>query len=161
MPRDKLFRGTCNKLLQHAARFSPGRTTLRVWLNRWRGVKIGKGVSIGYDAVIETGHPYLVTLKDRSAIGIRATIIAHHYYPEETRGVVVEEDATVGVGAIVLANVVIGKGALVTAGSVVTKSVPPLTMVQGNPAVPIARMDIPFRPTISMKEFSRHLKPIP
>jgi acetyltransferase-like isoleucine patch superfamily enzyme len=92
-------------------------------------------VWIGYDAIIETSRPDLVTIGDRATVQIRATVIAHF---REQLGVVIEEDATVGAGAIVLPNVTIGRGSIVTAGSVVTKSVPPKTMVQGNPAQPIA-----------------------
>jgi serine acetyltransferase len=61
---------------------------------------------------------------------------------------------------IVLPNVIIGRGAIVTAGSVVTKSVPPKTMVQGNPARPIATGEIPFGLNVSVKEFAKALKPI-
>jgi len=42
---------------------------------------------------METSCPQLVTIRDRAAIGIRATIIAHN---REQRGVVIEEDATLG-----------------------------------------------------------------
>ena len=157
MIKDSLFRGTWNRLLQIAARFAPGATTWRVRLHRWRGVNIGKDVWIGYDAIIETSYPHLVTLKDRCSVGIRATIIAHM---REARGVVIEEDASVGPGALVLPNVTIGRGSIVTAGSVVTTSVPPMTMVQGNPARPIARIGIPLRHDVSLKEFSKNLKPL-
>ena len=73
---------------------------------------------------------------------------------------VIEEDASVGTGAIILPNVTIGRGAIVTAGSVVTKSVPPKTMVQGNPAQPIATAEIPFGLGVSLKEFAKGLRPI-
>jgi len=139
------------------ARIAPGATTTRVHLNRWRGVNIGKDVWIGYDAIIETSCPHLVTIRDRAAIGIRATIIAHN---REQRGVVIEEDATLGAGVIVLPDVTIGRGAIVTAGSVVTKSVPPKTMVQGNPAQPIATVEIPFGLGVSVKEFAKGLRRI-
>ena len=139
------------------ARNAPGATTLRVMLHRWRGVKIGRDVWIGYDAVIETSSPHLVTICDRAAIGIRVTIVAHN---REQRGVIIEEDASVGLGAIILPNVTIGRGAIVTAGSVVTKSVPPRTMVRGNPAQPIATVEIPLRLDVSVKEFAKGLKPI-
>ena len=49
---------------------------------------------------------------------------------------------------------------MVTAGSVVTQSVPPMTVVQGNPAVPVARCGIPLGKDVSVKEFSRRLKPL-
>jgi len=128
-----------------------------VWLNRWRGVHIGRQVWIGYDAILETSRPDLITIRDRATVQIRATIIAHN---RELKGVVIEEDATVGPGAIVLPNVTIGRGSIVTAGSVVTKSVPPKTRVQGNPAQPIATVEIPLRLNVSLKEFAKGLRPI-
>ena len=78
----------------------------------------------------------------------------------EQSGVVIEEDASVGTGAIILPNVTIGRGAAVTAGSVVTRSVPPKTMVQGNPARPIATVEIPLGLNVSVKEFAKGLRPI-
>ena len=154
---EPFFLGLKNRFLQMLARHMPGARSWRVWLNRWRGAKIGKDVWIGYDAIIETSRPKLVTIRDRATIQIRATIIAHF---REQRGVVIEEDATVGPGVIVLPNVTIGKGAIVAAGSVVTKSVPARTVVQGNPARPIATVDLPLRLDVSLKDFSKHLRPI-
>src|SRR5437762_1844723 len=154
---ERLLPGLRNRVLQFLARNVPGATTTRVRLNRWRGVKIGKDVWIGYDAIIETSCPHLVTIRDRAAIGMRVMIIAHN---REQRGVVIEEDASIGAGVIVLPNVVIGRGAIVAAGSVVTKSVPPKTMVQGNPARPIATVETPFGLGVSVKEFAKGLRPI-
>ena len=73
---------------------------------------------------------------------------------------VIEEDAVLGPGVIVLPNVTIGRGAIVTAGSVVTKSVPPKTMVQGNPARPIATVEVPLGLDVSMKEFAKGLRSV-
>jgi acetyltransferase-like isoleucine patch superfamily enzyme len=154
---ERLLPGIKNRILQALARHVPGATTWRVWLNRWRGVHIGRNVWIGYDAIIETSRPDLVTIRDGATVQIRATIIAHF---REQLGVVIEEDAVVGPGAIVLPNVTIGQASIVTAGSVVTKSVPPKTMVQGNPARPIARVEIPFRMNVTVKEFSKGLRRI-
>src|SRR5437763_8606190 len=155
---ERLLLGLKNRLLQMVARSAPGATTWRVKLHRWRGVKIGRDVWIGYDTIIETSYPHLVTIGDRSSIGIRATIVAHN---REQQGVVIEEDVSVGAGAVILPNVTIGRGAIVTAGSVVTKSVPPKTMVQGNPAQPIATVEIPLRRHVSVKEFAKGLRSIP
>jgi acetyltransferase-like isoleucine patch superfamily enzyme len=152
---ERTLPGLRNRILQLLARVVPGAMSARVRLNRWRGVHIGEDVWIGYDAIIETSCPHLVTIRDRAAIGIRATIIAHN---REQQGVVIEEDAVLGPGVIVLPNVIIGHGAIVTAGSVVTKSVPPKTMVQGNPARPIARVEVPFRLSVSVKEFAKGLR---
>ncbi len=154
---ERLWPGLKNRFLQALARHAPGATTWRVWLNRLRGVHIGKDVWIGYDAIIETSSPQLVTIRDRATVQIRATIIAHF---REQRGVVIEEDATVGPGAIILPNVTIGRGSIVAAGSVVTRSVPPHTMVQGNPARPVATVEVPLRLNVSVKEFSKGLRRI-
>jgi carbonic anhydrase/acetyltransferase-like protein (isoleucine patch superfamily) len=152
-----VLRGVANRVLQHLARIMPGAETVRVALHRARGVKIGKNVWIGYDAILDTSRPHLITLEDGSAIGMRATIIAHF---RELQGVRIEQDAFVGPGAIVLPNVVVGRGAVVTAGSVVTQSVPPMTVVQGNPAVAVAKCGVPLRMDVTVKQFSRRLKPL-
>jgi heptaprenylglycerol acetyltransferase len=155
--REPVLRGMLNRLLQELARKLPGATSLRIWLNRWRGVKIGSGVWIGYDTIIETSKPHLVTIKDGASIGLRCTIVAHH---RELHGVMIEEDADIGTGVIILPGVTIGRGAAVTAGSVVTKSVPPMILVQGNPAVPIAKVGIPLKLNVTVREWIKHLKPI-
>jgi acetyltransferase-like isoleucine patch superfamily enzyme len=155
---DGLFLGTKNRMLQLIARNAPGALSLRPRLHRWRGVKIGRNVWVGYDAIIETSYPFLVTIGNEATIGIRAIIIAH--FQGLDKGVVIEDGAFLGPGVIILPNVVIGRGAVVTAGSVVTRSVPPMTVVQGNPAVPIAKCGIPLSRNVRVEEFSRHLKPL-
>jgi acetyltransferase-like isoleucine patch superfamily enzyme len=157
MSKDGFISGMKNRILQNLARNAPGAQSLRITLHRWRGVKIGEGCWIGYDAIIETAHPEYVTMKDGASIGIRAVIIAHF---RELHGVVIEEDASIGPGAIIMPNVTIGRGAVVTAGSVVTKNVPPMTIVQGNPAKAIAKVGVPLKMNISLREFSSKLRPL-
>jgi acetyltransferase-like isoleucine patch superfamily enzyme len=149
--------GLKNRLLQMVARAAPGASTLRVCLHRWRGVKIGKGVWIGYDAVIETSKPQLVTIGDEAVIGIRATVIAHF---REVRGVTIGPKASIGPGAIIMPGVTIGEGAVVTAGSVVTRSVPPMTVVQGNPAKAVARNRVALLPEVTVAQFAASLRPL-
>lgn len=156
-PDEGVLRGMFSRVLQLLARISPGARTLRVMLHRARGVKIGKGVWIGYDVVLDTARPDLITIEDGASISIRATIVAHF---KQFRGVKIEREAFIGPGAIILPNVVIGHGAVVTAGSVVSQSIPPMTVVQGNPAVPVARCGVALRQDISMKAFSRALQPL-
>lgn len=155
--KEAQLRGLVNRLLQNLARILPGARTLRVALHRARGVQIGKNVWIGYDVVLDTSRPHLITIEDGSSIGMRVTIIAHF---KETQGVTIERDAFVGPGVILLPNVVVGQGAVITAGSVVTQSVPPMTVVQGNPATPVARCGVPLGNDVSVREFSRRLKPL-
>jgi len=151
-----LLSGIKNRILDKIARGAPGAQTIRPLLHRWRGVSIGKEVWIGYDSIIETAKPHLVTIGDGATIGIRNIIVAH--FREWERPVVIEEEAFLGPGVIVLPNVVIGRGAVVAAGSVVTTSVPHHTMVRGNPAKPVARVGKPPNAGVSFQEFSASLR---
>ena len=155
--RESVVRGFANRIFQHLARILPGAQTVRVALHRARGVCIGSNVWIGYDVVLDTSRPFLITLEDGCVLSLRVTVLAHF---RESTGVKIERDAFVGAGALILPGVVIGQGAVVAAGSVVTRSVPPFTMVQGNPAVPVARCGIPLHPTVTLREFSRSLQPV-
>lgn len=161
--RDPLIRGIRNRVLQVLALYAPGADGLRVRLHRWRGVEIGDRVFIGTDALIETAYPHLVRIGNGVDLGMRTTIIAHQQGEaiDETRpSVRIENDAFIGPGSLVLPNVTIGAGAVVNAGSVVTRSVPPLTMVQGSPARPVARCGIPLGRSTPLREFYKRLKPI-
>lgn len=155
---DNFFRGTRNRVLQLLARELPGAMSLRLVLHRWRGVKVGSMVCIGYDTIIETAHPELVTIRDGATVGIRCTLLAHFW--DFQKPITIEEDAFLGPGAIVLPGVVVGRGAVVTAGSVVTASVPPFTMVQGNPAKPIARVGKPAKEGVKFQDFVVSLRPL-
>jgi serine acetyltransferase len=150
-------RGLFNRTLQLVARVLPGARSLRVLLHRWRGVRIGTNVWIGYDVILDTSRPFLISIEDGCTVSMRVTIVAHF---RESTGVKIERDVFIGPGAIILPNVVIGRGSVVTAGSVVTRSVPPMTVVQGNPAVPVAKCGIPLRPDVTLNEFTRLLRPI-
>lgn len=150
------WRSVRNRTLQLLAQAGPGHRTLRVKLHRARGVKIGTNVYIDYDVILETAHPELIIIEDDVQIGVRVTIIAHF---GGIGGVTIERDAFLDTGVIVMPSVVVGHGAVVTAGSVVTRSIPPLTLAQGNPAKPIARLSEPIghKPKT---EFYRSLRPL-
>jgi len=46
------IKGIKNRVFQLLAHFAPGARSVRVWLHRQRGVKMGKNVWIGYDVVL-------------------------------------------------------------------------------------------------------------
>jgi acetyltransferase-like isoleucine patch superfamily enzyme/acyl carrier protein len=164
--RDSVWGGVKNRLFQLAALYAPGYKTTRVWLHRMRGVSIGSNVSIGMSALIETAYPRLVSIGNNVSIGMRAIIIAHlrdlttQARVSNQPTVQIEDNVYIGPGVIVLPNVTIGHGAVVSAGSVVSRSVPPQTLVQGNPAKPIARCGVSLGGGVSYEQFLRHLTPI-
>ena len=53
----------------------------------------------------------------------------------------VENGASIGANSTIVCGVTIGEYAMVAAGSVVTKNVAPYTLVMGNPARPVAKID--------------------
>jgi acetyltransferase-like isoleucine patch superfamily enzyme len=87
------------------------------------------GITIGDDVflapmvqMLAVNHVYHDTSRPISAQGITC------------QGIVVEDGAWIGGGAIVLDGVRIGQNAVVGAGAVVTRDVPPYAVVVGNPA---------------------------
>ena len=146
-----------DRILQLIAFHMPGAKSLRVRLHRWRGVKIGHGVWIGYQVLLDTSRPDLISIGDNVIISVRAMLIAHFRGPQ---GITIENDAFIGPGAIILPNVTIGRGAVVTAGSVVSSSVGPMTVVQGNPARPIAKCGVTLGEQTTMGQFLRSLRPL-
>jgi len=164
--KDSAWSGLKNRLFQLAALYAPGFKTTRVWLHRKRGVSIGNNVSIGVSALIETAYPRLISIGNNVSIGMRAVIIGHlRDLTTQSRDtnqptVRIEDNVYIGPGVIVLPNVTIGHGAVVSAGSVVSRSIPPQTLVQGNPAKPIARCGVSLGGGVSYEQFIRHLTPI-
>ena len=164
-PKETLLGGLRNRLLQGLARSFPGAFTFRVWAHRKRGVKIGRNVRIAADVMIETAHPQWVSIGDNVQIGEQCLILAHiHSLPprkSELLGYIsvsIDDDAYIGAASVILPYVKIGRGAVVTAGSVVTRSIPAMTMVQGNPARPVARCGVPLLWDTPIKKFYANLK---
>lgn len=87
------------------------------------GITLGRDVGIGPAVKILTSTH---TEAGRAVPILRA--------PIERAPVVIEDDADVGVGAIILPGVRIGRGAQVGAGAVVTEDVPDYAIVVGVPA---------------------------
>ena len=109
------------------------------------GFSIGRDVYIADDLMIveeltERGN---VTIGDRVSIAPRVTLVtSSHPNRSRIRGfaplaagpIVIEDDAWLGAGCVILPGVHIGRGAVVGANSVVVSSVPPLHVVAGQPA---------------------------
>jgi amino acid adenylation domain-containing protein len=162
--KESFFQGPLNRVLQMVARTGPG--ALRVKAHRWRGVRMGTNILIGYDTIIETSYPWLVSIGSNSAIGMRVTMIGHFLGMERSSlkdrkvSIDIGENVWIGPGSLILPNVSIGDGSVVAAGSVVAGSVPPGVMVQGNPAKPVARCPVPIKPDMPFEEFVKHLEPL-
>jgi acetyltransferase-like isoleucine patch superfamily enzyme len=86
-------------------------------------IRIGRGVQIApYCAFYNYDH------------GFKAGELIHDQPLESKGGIIVDDDAWLGVRVVVLAGVRIGKGAVVGAGAVVTHDVPDGAIAVGSPA---------------------------
>jgi acetyltransferase-like isoleucine patch superfamily enzyme len=119
-------------------------------------VEVQKNAFIGRNCKVQS-HTFIcegVTIEDDVFIGHGVTFI-NDKYPRATNGegglqseadwnvvpTVVKKGASVGSGSTVLCNVTIGEKAIVGSGSVVTKDVPPNTIVAGNPAKVVRKIE--------------------
>jgi acetyltransferase-like isoleucine patch superfamily enzyme len=112
-------------------------------------VEIQKNATIGKHCKISS-HTFIcegVTIEDEVFVG-HGVVFINDAYPRATTDsgglqteadwkveqTVVKKRASIGSGATILSQVTIGENAIVGAGSVVTKDVPANTIVAGNPA---------------------------
>ena len=109
------------------------------------GVKIGSLAHIDYDVKIgeNTMIEGLVYIPPMSRIGKNVFIgpsasLTNDPFPpsEKLVGVIIEDNAIIGSGAVIKAGVTIGKNSVVAMGAVVTQDVAPNTVVMGIPAKP-------------------------
>ncbi len=112
-------------------------------------VEIQKGVKIGKNCKILT-HSFIcegVTIEDNVLVGHNVSFI-NDKYPRATNPqgelqtdkdwqvipTLVKKGVSIGTGSTILCGLTIGENSLVGAGSLVTESVPANTVVAGNPA---------------------------
>lgn len=112
-------------------------------------VEIQKGAKVGNRCKVSS-HTFVcegVILEDEVFIGHNVTF-TNDLFPRATRAdgslqtdadwkcvaTLVKRGASIGSSATILCGVTIGERAMIGAGSVVTKDVPPDTLVAGNPA---------------------------
>lgn len=113
-------------------------------------IVIGRDASINRDVFLDGSAA--VTIGDNVSLGMNVLVItgSHDLGGRDKRagelnreGVTIESGAWIGAGSIILPGVSIGQGAVVGAGSVVMKDVAPHTMVMGNPARVVRRLNDP------------------
>lgn len=119
-------------------------------------VEIQKGAFIGKNCKISS-HSFIcegVTIEDDVFIGHNVTFI-NDAYPRATTGdgkmqteedwvcipTLIKKGASIGSSSTLLCGITIGENAVVGAGAVVTKNVPANTIVAGNPARILRKID--------------------
>ncbi len=142
-----LLSGIYGRILSSLAMSSlPLPPSLRVALQRMRGVTIGNHVFIGLGCWLDSVAPGLITIEDHVSLAGHVTILTHSdptepireiWGDEETKvfgPVTIKRGAWLAINVVVLPKVTIGENSIVAAGAVVTEDVPPNVMVGGVPA---------------------------
>jgi len=106
-------------------------------------MQIGDGTWIGQQCFFHSGGG--ITIGRNVGVGPAVKIITSHHEADDKSkpilhtpisfsSVAIEDDADIGVGAIILPGVTIGRGSQVGAGAVVCNNVEPYSVVVGVPA---------------------------
>lgn len=113
-----------------------------------KDVYVDHGVSIGHRCKIQNSVSVYngVTLGDDVFVGPNVTFtndrVPRAFNPDwkitPTR---IETGASIGANSTIVCGVTIGEYAMVAAGGVVTRDVPPYTLVVGNPARPVGKIN--------------------
>jgi acetyltransferase-like isoleucine patch superfamily enzyme len=115
------------------------------WLRIGDGTHIGPGIWISCVGHIEIGEHNLfagnILIADSYHEYQDPDIPIFHQPMADPKPVTVERGCHVGSGAAILAGVTIGRNSFVAANAVVTRSVPPNSVLVGNPARVIRRYD--------------------
>ena len=123
---------------------------LRITIHRLRGVNIGKGCYIGMFCFIDNLYPEYIYIEDGASVNTGTMLLAHFnplirfksVLQAKVSPIIIKEGALIAVKCVILPGVIIGESAIVSAGSVVTEDVEARTLVRGNPAKKVGRVNI-------------------
>jgi len=113
----------------------------RLWVQQ--RITVGNFVLIAprVDIFDNDSHPLDAMLRREDTINHLEFRRAMNWTHVAAADVVIEDDVWIGTKSTIMKGVHLGRGAVVAAASVVTRDVPPFTLVGGNPAREIRRLD--------------------
>ena len=107
-------------------------------------MKLGKQVFINHSCTCMSAGG--ITIEDNVQIGPEVTMVTtNHDFKDRMvlrcRGIHLKKNVWIGARTLILPGVTVGENAVIAGGAVVTKDVEPNTVVGGNPAKVIKRLD--------------------
>jgi acetyltransferase-like isoleucine patch superfamily enzyme len=151
-----------SSFLNRLAFVSPGGSTIRPRLQRWRGVAVGTNVWFGQYVYVDDLYPTALSVGDNCTIGIRTTILTHVNWGPTTTSqgrVVIEKNVFIGPHCVILPNVRIGEGSVIKAGTVVSRNVPPRTFLGSPAAETLGHVTVPLTSERGYASFVAGIKP--
>ncbi len=117
--------------------------SLKCWLLRKTGMKIGRDVSFGLESTIDVFFPELIEIGDNTIIGFNTVLLAHEFLVNELRvgEVKIGKNVTIGANCTILPGVEIGDNSIISAHSLVNRSIPPNVMAGGVPVKILKRLE--------------------
>ena len=160
-----MMKNILQRVLNKIAFIAPGGFTIRPWIHKFRGAKIGNHVWISQYVYIDEVHPEALTIHDNCTIGLRTSIFTHFYWGSRrlktNKGeVVIEKDVFIGPHCVILPNVRIGEGSVIKAGTVVSMNVPPFTLYGSSHPEALAKVTVRLTSEHTDEEFIAGLRPI-
>ena len=109
------------------------------------GVNIGENsmISLGAKIDVRRGN---ISIGNNVIITYGVVILSHDYSAllmgnsNHQNHTIIEDNVFIGVNSVILPGVRIGKNSIIGAGTIVTKDVPPLSLVIGNPGKIIKKL---------------------
>jgi hypothetical protein len=110
--------------------------TLKVWVLRMFGARVGDKVYFSAGVWIDPTFPELIAIEDNVFFGMCAKIFNHEYRADQFRAgkVIIHRGAFIGGFSFIGCGVEIGEDAVVAACSVADRDVPPLATLISAPA---------------------------
>jgi len=163
----KIYKKIQNSLQKYKLR--SGNNELRVKYLRRRGAKIGKDCLIF--SIDFSTEPYLIEIGNHVVVSPGSTFITHDgsvwlfrdKYPNITvfGKIIIGDNSFIGINSIILPNTEIGSNCIIGAGSVVRGRIPDNSVVMGNPAKVVMKLNFAEKFLINNKNRvdTKHMKP--
>jgi acetyltransferase-like isoleucine patch superfamily enzyme len=119
--------------------------TLKVWVLRRLGARVGSNVYFSHGVWIDPTFPELVSIEDGVFFGMGAKVFTHEFRIDQFRAgkVLIRQGAFIGGFAVIGCGVEIGRRAVVAACSVADRDVPAGATLIQSPARILRRQEIP------------------
>ena len=124
---------------------------VRIWLLKNLGANvIGKNYIAQNLFIMDAGHTEMLSIGPNVAIGPNVTIIINSdpypsdlslLYPKSMKKVIINRHVWIGASVTILGGITIGEYSILAAGAIVVKDVPSFSIVAGNPAKVIKKIN--------------------